>query len=161
MSKTQIALTVNNEHIEMEVEDHLLLLDLLRDTLGLTGTKEGCGSGDCGTCTVLVNDQPVNSCLMPAVEANGKTITTIEGLASKGTLHPLQDSFIRNGAVQCGFCSPGMILSGYALLKRNPAPTEAEIREAIAGNLCRCTGYQKIVRAIQDVRGNRGEDHGK
>jgi carbon-monoxide dehydrogenase small subunit len=151
MHKREIAFELNQEKIQVEVEDWLLLVDLIRDKIGLTGTKQGCGTGDCGACTVLMDGEPVNSCLVLALEANGKSITTIEGLASKEALDPIQDSFIRNGGVQCGFCTPGMILSAKALLRRNEKPTEMEIRKAIAGNLCRCTGYQKIVRSIQDV----------
>jgi carbon-monoxide dehydrogenase small subunit len=119
--------------------------------LTLFGTKQGCGTGDCGACTVLIDEEPVNSCLVLAVETSGKKVTTIEGLGSNGVLDPLQKSFIENGAVQCGFCTSGMILSAKALLKRVEKPTELEIKKAIAGNLCRCTGYQKIVRAIKDV----------
>jgi carbon-monoxide dehydrogenase small subunit len=150
MSK-QIKFELNHELIEIEVEDHLLLVDLIRDKIGLTGTKQGCGTGDCGACTVLIDEEPVNSCLVLAVETSGKKVTTIEGLGSNGVLDPLQKSFIENGAVQCGFCTSGMILSAKALLKRVEKPTELEIKKAIAGNLCRCTGYQKIVRAIKDV----------
>jgi aerobic-type carbon monoxide dehydrogenase small subunit (CoxS/CutS family) len=150
MSK-QIKFELNHELIKIKVEDHLLLVDLIRDKIGLTGTKQGCGTGDCGACTVLIDKEPVNSCLVLAVEANGKRVTTIEGLGSDGVLDPLQKSFIENGAVQCGYCTSGMILSAKALLKRVKKPTELEIRKAIAGNLCRCTGYQKIVKAIQDV----------
>jgi carbon-monoxide dehydrogenase small subunit len=147
----QIKFELNHELIEIEVEDHLLLVDLIRDKIGLTGTKQGCGTGDCGACTVLIDEEPVNSCLVLAVETSGKKVTTIEGLGSNGVLDPLQKSFIENGAVQCGFCTSGMILSAKALLKRVEKPTELEIKKAIAGNLCRCTGYQKIVRAIKDV----------
>jgi carbon-monoxide dehydrogenase small subunit len=131
------------------VEPHLTLLEVLRDTLGLTGTKEGCGTGDCGACTVLVNGEPVCSCLTLALEAEGQDVTTVEGLANNGELHPLQKAFIAYGGLQCGFCTPGVLMSSVALLKRRPQPTEHEIREALAGNLCRCTGYDKIVRAVQ------------
>lgn len=150
MSKL-VNLEINGKTVELAVEDHQLLLDLIRDKVGLTGTKEGCGTGECGACTVLIDGEPFTSCLVLAVEVNGKKITTIEGLASDGILDPLQDSFIKNGAVQCGFCTPGMILSAKALLNRIPKPTERDIRKAIAGNLCRCTGYGKIVKAIQNT----------
>ena len=155
----QLNLSVNKQPIAIVIEPHLTLLDVLRDTLGLTGTKEGCGTGDCGACTVLVDGEPVNSCLTLAVEAEGHEITTVEGLAStcsesgrgNGELHPLQKALIEHGGLQCGFCSPGVLLSSAALLARNSQPTEADIREALAGNLCRCTGYDKIVRSVQAV----------
>jgi carbon-monoxide dehydrogenase small subunit len=124
---------------------------MLRDDLGLTGTKYGCGEGDCGACTVLLDDQPVNSCLVLAAQVDGRKVTTIEGLADGDQLHPLQSAFIEKGAIQCGFCTSGMILSAKALLDNNPDPTELDIRTAISGNLCRCTGYQKIVEAISHV----------
>lgn len=141
--------SVNGQAVQIRVEPHLTLLDVLRDTLGLTGTKEGCGSGDCGACTVLLDGEPAASCLLLAVEVEGRAVTTVEGLAGNGDLHPVQRAFVEQGGVQCGFCTPGMILSSVALLARNPRPGEAEIREALAGNLCRCTGYDKIVRAVQ------------
>ena len=147
-----IKLTVNGRKCELVVEPNESLVEILRDRLGLTGTKIGCGVGDCGTCTVLMGGKPLNSCLVLAVQANGKTITTIEGLKVDHGLHPLQQAFMDNGAVQCGFCTPGMILSAKALLDRNPNPQEPEIRRAISGNICRCTGYQKIVNAIQHAR---------
>ena len=149
--KQKISVTVNGASLEMEVEPSLLLIDLLRDHLELTGTKLGCGHGDCGACTVLVNEKPVNSCLVLALEVDGKKITTIEGLAEGEKLHPIQQAFIEYGAMQCGFCIPGMILSATALLDENPHPTEEQVRDAIAGNLCRCTGYAKIVQAILSV----------
>jgi carbon-monoxide dehydrogenase small subunit len=133
------------------VEPRQTLLDALRYSIGLTGTKEGCGRGDCGSCTVLLNGQAVNACLVFAIEVEGQDITTIEGLSQEGKLHPLQQAFIDEGAVQCGFCTPGIIISAKALLDANPHPTEAQVRQAIAGNLCRCTGYDKIVRAILRV----------
>jgi carbon-monoxide dehydrogenase small subunit len=142
---------VNDESISLEVEPHWTLLRVIRDELGLTGTKEGCGEGDCGACTVLVDGKPVNSCLILAIDVDGKAITTIEGLTRGESLHPLQKAFMEKGAVQCGFCTPGMILTAKALLEQNSHPTEEEIRFAIAGNLCRCTGYAKIVEAIQVV----------
>jgi carbon-monoxide dehydrogenase small subunit len=124
------------------------LLELIRDHLHLTGTKEGCGTGDCGACTVLLNNKPVNSCLVLAIEADGKEILTIEGLAENGKLHPLQEAFIEHGAVQCGFCTSGMILTAKAFLDENPSPSEEDVKRAISGNLCRCTGYVKITKAI-------------
>jgi aerobic carbon-monoxide dehydrogenase small subunit len=147
--KRIITLTVNGETVEAAVEPNRTLLQLLREDLGLTGTKHGCGLGDCGACTVIMDGKPVNSCLVLAVQSNGREILTIEGLAENGELHPLQQAFVDQGGIQCGFCSPGMILSAKALLDENPKPTELEIRTAISGNLCRCTGYQKIVQAIQ------------
>ena len=147
--KQIIMLNVNDEFYEVAVEPHRTLLEVLRDTLGLTGTKKGCDEGECSACTVLIDGEAVLSCLLLAVESQGKRITTIEGLAKDGQLHPLQQAFIDHGAIQCGFCTPGVILSAKALLDRNPKPTEVEVREAIAGNLCRCTGYAQIVQAIQ------------
>jgi carbon-monoxide dehydrogenase small subunit len=146
--KQVIRLRVNGEDHEALVKPNATLLDLLRNGLGLTGTKKGCDEGDCGACTVLLDGKPVNSCLVLALEANGKEVLTIEGLSQGGELDPLQSAFIEKGAVQCGYCSPGMILSAKALLMENPAPTEEEVRTAISGNLCRCTGYVKIVDAI-------------
>ena len=138
----------------MEIESHLTLLQVLRDRLGLTGTKEGCGMGECGACTVLLDGKTVNSCIYPALEAEGKNVTTIEGVAdARGGLHPIQKAFVEYGAVQCGFCTPGMVLSAKALLDENPKPTEEEIRNGIAGNLCRCTGYLQIVEAIKAASG--------
>jgi carbon-monoxide dehydrogenase small subunit len=150
MKKT-ISLKVNGESHTVEVDAKDLLLLVLREKLGLTGTKEGCGTGECGACTVLVEGEPVNSCLYLAVRADGKAVLTIEGLAQGKRLHPLQQAFIDQAAVQCGFCAPGMLLSAKALLDRNPQPTEREIREGIAGNICRCTGYVKAVKAIQQA----------
>ena len=142
---------VNGQEHEITVEPWRTLLDVLRYDLGLTGTKEGCGNGNCGTCTVLLDGMAVNSCLVFVAEVGGKDITTIEGVSRQGKLHPLQRAFIDEGAVQCGFCTPGVILTAKALLDSNPRPTEAQVRLAIAGNLCRCTGYDKIVRAIMSV----------
>ena len=146
-------LKVNGQNCEILAEPWRTLLDVLRNDLGLTGTKEGCGEGNCGTCTVLIDGMAVNSCLVFIPEVEGKEITTIEGLAIQGQLHPLQSAFIEEGAVQCGFCTPGVILTAKALLDNNPHPTEEEIRRYISGNLCRCTGYDKIVRAIMKVAG--------
>jgi len=149
--RRDIMLSVNGEKYPVAVEDNRTLLSVLREELALTGTKEGCGAGECGACTVLFDGKPVNSCLVLAVEAEGHEITTIEGLSKDGILHPIQEAFIRHQGVQCGFCTPGMIMSAKALLDRNPNPSEEEIKEAIAGNLCRCTGYFPIIEAIKDV----------
>lgn len=149
--KKLIELKVNGELYEVAINPWQTLLDVLRTHVGLTGVKEGCGNGDCGACTVILGGKPVVSCLTLAVEAQGKDILTIEGLARDGHLHPLQSAFIKQGAVQCGFCTPGMLLSAKALLDENPKPTEVEVRKSIAGNLCRCTGYTKIVEAILAV----------
>lgn len=144
-----IELNVNGELYEVEIEHWRTLQDVLRDTLGLTGTKKGCDSGDCGACSVILDGKLVTSCLILAVEAQGKEIITIEGLSKDGKLHPLQEAFVTHGAIQCGFCTPGMILAAKALLDRNSKPTEDEIRRAMVGNLCRCTGYTKIVEAVR------------
>lgn len=150
MSK-RIKFNVNGDPISIEVEPQWTLLRTLRDELGLTGTKEGCGEGDCGACTVLVDGKAVPSCLVLAIDVDGRNVTTIEGVARGTELHPLQKAFLEKGAVQCGFCTPGMILTAKSLLNQNPCPSEEEIRFAIAGNLCRCTGYVKIVDAIETV----------
>lgn len=149
--KQILQLKVNGQIYDLLVDSHWTLLEALRGQLGLTGSKEGCSLGDCGSCTVLLDGMPFLSCLVLAVEARGRDVLTIEGLAQNGRLHPLQEAFVQHGAVQCGFCTPGMILSAKALLDRNPRPAEAEVREAIAGNLCRCTGYAKVVEAILAV----------
>ena len=149
--KQLITVTVNNQEYELAVEPNLTLLDLLRYHLELTGTKKGCDEGDCGACTVIMNGKAVSSCLVLAVQADGKEILTIEGMETEEGIHPIQQAFIDNGAIQCGFCTPGMILSAKALLDRNSHPSEEEIRTAISGNLCRCTGYQKIVEAIEEA----------
>lgn len=146
-----IQVKINGEIHTERVSSRRTLLDFLREDLGLTGTKEGCGSGDCGACTVLFDGKPINACLALAVEVDGHEIITIEGLSNDQGLHPLQQAFIDEGAVQCGFCSPGMLMSAKGLLDENPHPTEPEIRKAIAGNLCRCTGYVRIVQAIKKV----------
>jgi carbon-monoxide dehydrogenase small subunit len=146
----EIRLIVNGQPYEVAVKPSDSLLHVLRDKLGLKGTKNGCNVGDCGACTVLIDGKPVRSCLMLAVKARGKEITTIEGLAdANGALHPLQKAFVEHGAIQCGFCTPGMILTAKALLDENPQPSEEEIRNSMAGNLCRCTGYTKIIEAIK------------
>ena len=147
--KRVLSFIVNGDPVEVVVKDNMTLLDLLRDKLGLTGTKKGCEQGECGACTVLLDGKPVNSCCTLAVECEGREVLTIEGVAQGDKLHPIQKQFIEKWAMQCGYCTPGMIMSAKALLDTNPHPTELEIREAIEGNLCRCTGYAKIVEAIQ------------
>jgi len=150
-----VKLTVNGEDWELEVKPHTTLLELLRNHLHLTGTKEGCGMGDCGTCIVLVDGQPVNSCLMLAVDVNRRKVTTIEGLEENGQLHLLQEKFLEKGAVQCGFCSPAMILSAKSLLDKSPAPSVEEVQEALSGVLCRCGSYKKIIEAVQAAGGTK------
>jgi len=149
--KVQVEAVINGETTEFLCEPRQSLLETLRDVLELTGTKEGCLTGDCGACTVLVDGRAVCSCLMLGVEAQGRNIVTVEGLADGPTLHPLQQKFLEDASLQCGICTPGFLISAKALLDRNPSPSEAEIRYALAGNLCRCTGYDKIVRAVQDA----------
>lgn len=153
MTKLAVNYTINGQPYEAYIEPNRTLLEVVRDELRLIGAKEGCGTGDCGACTMIVNGKLVTSCLMLAPQADGAEITTIEGVAQNGKLHPLQQAFIDKGAVQCGFCIPGMILAGKTLLDSTPDPSEQEIREAIAGNLCRCTGYTKIVEAIAAAAG--------
>ena len=153
-----IEMKINGEIYFVAVKPNETLLDVIRDKIGLTGTKKGCDTGQCGACTVLMAGKPVPSCLVLAVDVKGKEITTIEGVAIDGRLHPLQEAFVNEGAVQCGYCTPGVILSAKALLDVNPSPTKQEIKEAIAGNLCRCTGYVKIVKAISSAA---GESHGQ
>ncbi len=147
--KRLISVTINDREVEVAVPPNRTLADMLRLDLGLTGTKKGCDMGDCGSCTVLMDGRAVNSCLVLAVQANGRAVTTVEGVEMDEGLHPVQQAFVDHGAVQCGFCTSGMILSGKSLLERNSSPDELEVRTAISGNLCRCTGYQKIVEAIQ------------
>jgi carbon-monoxide dehydrogenase small subunit len=148
--KQVISFVLNGAEMELEVESHWTLLYLLRERLELTGTKSGCESGECGACTVLVNGKVINSCIFPVMEIQGATVTTIEGLAKPaGELHPLQRAFIEHGGVQCGYCTPGMIMAAKGLLDENPNPTEDEIRHALAGNICRCTGYAQIIEAIK------------
>ncbi len=149
--KKLITFTVNEMGYEVAVAPNKTLTQVLRDDLDLLGTKEGCGVGDCGACTVIMDGKPVNSCLVLAVQADGSTIKTIEGVARGDSLHPVQETFVEMGAIQCGFCTPGMVLSATSLLEKNPHPTEHEVREALSGNLCRCTGYQKIVEAVQEA----------
>jgi len=147
----KIRVTLNGKRTDLDVPAHRLLLDLLRDEIGLTGTKEGCGTGDCGACTVLLNGKPVNSCLIFSGELDGADIVTIEGLKIGPELHPVQKAFIQDGGAQCGYCTPGMLMMAKSLLDENPDPSDEEIRFALAGNLCRCTGYAKIVQAVQDA----------
>ncbi len=146
--KHSLHLIINQQPMQVEIEPHLTLLDVLRDQLRLTGTKEGCGTGDCGACTVLLDGEPVCSCLTLAVEAEGQHVRTIEGVAANGQLHPVQQAFVDEGGLQCGICTPGMVMSSIALLEANPHPTEGQVRESLAGNLCRCTGYTHIVKAV-------------
>lgn len=154
-----VALVVNGQRHEIDVAVHHTLLDLLRDDLGLTGTKECCAEGECGACTIIMDGHGVNSCLVLAVEADGGQITTIEGLAVGDRLSPIQDAFLAQGAVQCGFCIPGMVMSAQTLLSRNPRPSLDEIREGLSGNLCRCGGYNQICRAVAAAAEDRGEGH--
>lgn len=148
-TRQTIEVTVNGAQERLDVPSNMTLLQMLREKMALTGTKNGCEAGECGACTVLVDGNPVNSCMMLAVEADGRHVMTVEGLAPGGELSPLQEAFVEHNAVQCGFCTPGMLMSAHALLDRNPNPTETEIREALVGNLCRCTGYVRIVEAIK------------
>ena len=147
----RVQFTLNGRSTALEVPEHRLLLDLLRDQIGLTGTKEGCGTGDCGACTVLMNGKPVNSCLVLSGELEGMDIVTIEGLKIGAELHAIQRAFVQDGGAQCGYCTPGMLMMSKALLDENPNPSEEEIRFALSGNLCRCTGYAKIIQAVQDA----------
>jgi carbon-monoxide dehydrogenase small subunit len=151
MTMHKISATVNGDPQEFLADTGMTLLDALRDELGLTGSKEGCGSGDCGACTVIMDGRMVCSCLVLAVEAEGRILQTIEGIAEGGRLHPVQEKFLEHAALQCGYCTPGFIVATKALLERNPDPTESEVRYWLAGNLCRCTGYDKIVRAVMDA----------
>ncbi len=151
MAKNHVTTTVNGEEVEFLCESQETLLDVLRDELGLTGSKEGCSSGDCGACSVTLDGRLVCSCLVLGVEAEGHEITTIEGMAEGETLHPLQQKFLEHAALQCGFCTPGILVAAKSLLERNADPTESEVRYWLAGNLCRCTGYDKVVRAVMDA----------
>jgi carbon-monoxide dehydrogenase small subunit len=150
-SKVRVSAKVNGESVDFLCDPRQSLLECLRDILNLTGTKEGCNDGNCGACSVLVNGRLVNSCLVLGAEIEGQEVTTVEGLASSGRLHPLQRAFLENAAIQCGYCTPGMLIASKALLDHNPNPTEEQIRIWLAGNLCRCTGYDKIVRAVMDA----------
>lgn len=157
--KVELSFIVNGEAVNLDVMPHATLLDVLRNDLELTGTKYGCGEGECGACSVLLNGKVVNSCLVLALECEGSQVLTIEGLRTNGKLHPIQKAFVDHGAIQCGFCTPGMIMATYALLETNPSPTEADVRRGLEGNLCRCTGYRKIVDAVLSLaRG--GADYG-
>jgi len=157
MKKQSIAVRVNGELYEEDVEPRLLLIHFLREVAGLTGSHVGCVVGECGACSVLVDGRLVKSCLMLAVQANGTEVTTVESLAKNGELHPLQESFVRHFALQCGYCTPGFLMASYDLLRRNPNPTEEEIRRDLAGNLCMCTGYTQIVKAVRAVAAGKGD----
>ncbi|MDE2889411.1 MAG: (2Fe-2S)-binding protein [Gemmatimonadota bacterium] len=156
----QVELNVNGTVYDLSLEPRKTLLAVLRDRLGLTGTKEGCSTGDCGACTVLIDGEPVTSCLVLAVAAEGREVTTVEGVADVDALHPVQEAMVSMGGLQCGFCTPGFIVSSYGLLQKNAAPSEDEIRRALAGNLCRCTGYTKIVEAVQEAAKRMAEKKG-
>jgi carbon-monoxide dehydrogenase small subunit len=149
MEDLQLKFNLNGREVSTKIRPNLLLVDLLRDVLNLKGTKAGCRQGECGACTVLVNGEPVNSCILPAMKVSGQSVTTIEGLAKEDKLDPIQEAFVDEGAVQCGFCTPAMVLSAKALLEKNPHPDESQIRQSLSGVLCRCTGYRKIVKAVQ------------
>ena len=151
---THVAVSVNGSQREADVEPRTLLVYFLRETLGLTGTNVGCDTSSCGSCTVLLDGESVKSCTLLAAQADGRAVTTIEGLASNGDMHPLQDAFHRNHGLQCGYCTPGMLLAAVSYLKENPTPTEEDVRESLEGNLCRCTGYQNIVKSILDAAGS-------
>lgn len=153
----RLEFTLNNQPMRLRTQEDRRVLDLLREDLGLTGAKEACGAGECGACTVLIDEVPRPSCLTLAAQLEGRQVTTIEGLAGKGRLHPLQQAFVEHGAVQCGFCTPGMILSALPLLKNNPAPSAQEVKQALSGNLCRCTGYKKIIEAVLAAATPTGE----
>jgi carbon-monoxide dehydrogenase small subunit len=156
-NRVDITLNVNGQAYELEIEPHRTLVEVLRETLGFTGTKKSCNEGECGACTVIMDDKPVASCLVLALDAQGKKILTIEGLAQGENLHPLQIAFVRKGGIQCGFCTPGMVMSAKALLDKNPKPTTLDVRKAISGNLCRCTGYQQIVDAVMSAAEEMGK----
>jgi len=157
MKQEEIVLNVNGTNYKLNIEPRRTLVEVLRDSLGLTGTKKSCNEGECGACTVLMDGKPVASCLVLAIDAQGKEIVTIEGLAEGEKLHPIQEAFLKNGGIQCGFCTPGMVMSAKALLDENPTPTSTEVRKAISGNLCRCTGYQQIVDSIMAASKMMGE----
>lgn len=154
----EISFVLNGMEVKVDIRDHMRLIDVLRDTLDLTGTKEGCGEGECGACTVIIDGKAVNSCLYPALEVEGKDVLTIEGLRGpENRLSSLQKAFVQSGAIQCGFCTPGMILAAKALLDSNPNPTEAQIRDALQGNLCRCTGYVQVIEAVKQIATKWGD----
>ncbi len=159
MNRLAFSFKLNGKNVSVEVSPNTLLVDLLRDDLGLTGTKVGCREGECGACTVLLDGIPVNSCLLPALKVADRSVTTIEGLAGEdGQLHPVQEAFMLEGAAQCGFCTPGMVMNAKALLDKNPNPDEGEIRHSLSGVLCRCTGYHKIVQAVKTASGIKGSE---
>ena len=149
MDERKIKVKVNGKNFELSVKPNELLLNVLRDKLGLSGTKYGCGTGDCGACTVLINDEPMLSCLTLAATVDGAEVTTIEGMATNGKLHPIQEAFVKHGAIQCGFCIPGIVMMAKSFLDENPSPTDEEIKESLKGHMCRCTGYVNIIRAIK------------
>jgi aerobic-type carbon monoxide dehydrogenase small subunit (CoxS/CutS family) len=155
MEGLQLKFNLNGNEVSTKIQPNLLLVDLLRDILNLKGTKVGCREGECGVCTVLVNGEPVNSCILPAMKVSGQSVTTIEGLSKEDELDPIQEAFVDAGAIQCGFCTPAMVLSAKALLEKNPHPDESQIRQSLSGVLCRCTGYSKIVKAVQNASLNR------
>jgi aerobic carbon-monoxide dehydrogenase small subunit len=155
MEDLQLKFNLNGREVSTKIRPNLLLVDLLRDVLNLKGTKVGCRQGECGACTVLVNGEPVNSCILPAMKVSGQSVTTIEGLSKEDKLDPIQEAFVDEGAIQCGFCTPAMVLSAKALLEKNPHPDESQIRQSLSGVLCRCTGYRKIVKAVQKASLNR------
>jgi carbon-monoxide dehydrogenase small subunit len=159
MAFHRITLTINGETELVDVPSNLTLLQMLREKLALTGTKNGCAAGECGACTVMLNGEPVNSCMVLAVECDGASIVTVEGLADDGRLDPVQEAIVEQGGVQCGFCTPGILISARALLNRNPHPGDAEIREALVGNLCRCTGYLRIIEAVKSAGSQDGGNH--
>ena len=161
MATHRINFTVNGTREQLDVPSHMTLLQMVRERLALTGTKNGCEAGECGACMVLLDGEPVNSCMVLAVEANGRDILTVEGLAPEGHLSPLQQAFMEHNAVQCGYCTPGMLMSAHALLQRNPHPTEDQIKEALVGNLCRCTGYVRIIQAVQTAALRAAQDRGE
>jgi carbon-monoxide dehydrogenase small subunit len=156
MAFHRITLTINGETESVDVPSNLTLLQMLREKLALTGTKNGCAAGECGACTVMLDGEPVNSCMVLAVECDGTSVITVEGLADDGRLDPVQEAIVEQGGVQCGFCTPGILISARALLNRNPHPGDAEIREALVGNLCRCTGYLRIIEAVKSAGGQSG-----
>lgn len=155
MEDLHLKFNLNGREVSTKIRPNLLLVDLLRDVLNLKGTKVGCREGECGACTVLVNGEPVNSCILPAMKVSGQSVTTIEGLSKEDELDPIQEAFVDEGAIQCGFCTPAMVLTAKALLEKNPHPDESQIRQSLSGVLCRCTGYRKIVKAVQKASLNR------